>query len=191
MARSFRTRSSRPRAPRRKLVWARNAMGVVVNSGGTFSHFPLAQFEGTFGAQLIGCTIMRIRGVASAALVGASVGEAFAAVRLAARITDHADLAPTDYAIGAMFGNQAQADWFMFEPFMLDNSGVTLANEEVDTTSASEIRQIDVRARRKFEELDQTLEILVGAPAPASTQPPFNTAGVRVRWDLSYLIALP
>ena len=168
-------------------------MGVIINPGGTFQHFPLGQFEGTFGAQLIGCTVMRIRGVASAAIVGdptPSVAEAYAAVRLGARIIDHVDIAPTDYAVGAMYGNQAQADWFMFEPFMLDNSGTTTAGQEVDTTSASEIRMIDVKARRKIDELDQTVQILAGAPAPGSTQPPENTVGVRLRWDLSFLIAL-
>lgn len=184
-------RRARVTTAARKLVWARTAGGVVVNTGGLLSVFPLSQFEGSYGAQLIGCTIMRTRGVISAALVGASVGESFAAVRFACRITDHADLAAQDYAIGAMYGNQAQADWFIFEPFMLDNSGISTANEEVDTTSASEIRLIDVKARRRFQELDQVAELLIGAPAPASTTPPANTAAVRIRWDLSFLIALP
>jgi len=183
-----------PRAPRRKLVWVRNAQGVVIGPGGNFSSFPLGQFEGSYGAQLIGCTIMRIRGTMSACIVGNATPagtEAFAAIRFGIRITDHADLALGDYAIGAMYGNQAQADWFCFESFMLDNGGTTTAGNEVDTTAASEIRRIDVKSRRRLDELDQVVEILAGAPAPGSTQPPENTAQVRLRWDLSYLVALP
>lgn len=195
MARTrFSSRRGFSRPARRKLVWVRNAQGVVINPGGTFSSFPLGQFEGSYGAQLIGCTVMRIRGVMSACIVGNATpagSEAYAAVRFAIRITDHSDLAIGDYAIGALYGNQAQADWFCFEPFMLDNGGTTTAGNEVDTTAASEIRRIDVKSRRKLEELDQVVEILAGAPAPGSTQPPENTAGVRLRWDLSYLVALP
>lgn len=187
--RSSSRRGFSPRA-KRKLVWVRNAFGVVVNPGGQFNSFPLGQFEGSYGAQLIGCTVMRVRGVITCCIAGASTGQAIAAVRVALRVTDHADLNQTDYALGAMYGNQAQADWFMFEPFMLDNSGVSIVNEEVDSTTAGEIRHIDVRARRKIQELDQTLELFVGAPAPGSTQPPENTAPVRVRGDLSYLVAL-
>lgn len=191
--RSF--RSPLPRRPRRKLIWARYAQGVVVNPGGTFQGLPLNNFETLYGANLIGATVFRIRGVISATLVGPTnpVGaQAYAAVRCGMRVTDHSDINQTDYQVGAMYLNQAHADWFMFEPFMLDNAGTIAANtDEVDTTAASEIRHVDVKARRRIDELEQSLEFLVGAPAPGSTAPPENTSGARIRWDLSILVALP
>lgn len=185
------SRRSRTSSPRRKLVWARHASSVLVNEGGLLSIFPLSQFEGTYGAQLIGSTVMRVRGVICCALFGgSSLTPANGAIRVAARITDHADVAAQDYAIGAMYGNQAQADWFMFEPFLLDNGGGALnGSEEADMTSASEIRHIDVRARRRFQELDQTVEMLIGSPAVDA--PPGFSSAVRVSLDLSFLIALP
>lgn len=191
MARTTRSRSRISRGPRRKLVWARHASSVLVNEGGLLSIFPLSAFEGTYGAQLIGSTVMRVRGVICVALFGSSAGTpANGAIRVAARITDHADLAGQDYTIGALYGNQAQADWFMFEPFLLDNGGAALnGTEEGDMTSASEIRHIDVRARRKFQELDQTVEMLIGSPAVDA--PPGFSSSVRVSLDLSFLIALP
>lgn len=195
MAMQRRSSFRRPgiRRPRRKLIWARHAFGVVVGVGGTFSSFPLGILEAQYGAQLIGATIMRVRGVITCTITNSipPTAQAYAAIRIGLRVTDHADLAPQDYGVGAMYGNQAHADWFMFEPFMLDNAGVATLDEEVDTTAASEIRHIDVRARRKIEELDQTVEMLIGAPAPGSTNPPESTAQVRVRGDLSLLVALP
>ena len=168
---------------------------MIVNPGGTFNGLPLNNFETLYGANLIGATVMRVRGVISATLVGPTTpvnAQAYAAIRCGMRVTDHSDVAFGDYQVGAMFLNQAHADWFMFEPFMLDNAGTIAAStDEVDTTAASEIRHVDVKARRKIEELEDTLEFLVGAPPPASAQPPENTAGVRVRWDLSILVALP
>ena len=181
------------RRPRRKLVWVRNAGGVVVNPGGHLSTFPLQGFETSYGAQLIGATIMRVRGVITCTITDSQppAAQAYAALRFAMRMTDHSDPLQQDYAVGAMYGTQQYADWFMFEPFMLDNAGAATLGEEVDTTSASEIRIVDVKARRKIDELGVTAEILIGSPAPGSTNPPESTAGVRCRWDLSILVALP
>lgn len=185
---------SSPR-PRRKLVWVRTADGIVIPDDGTVGtqvRYPLTQFEGTYGANLIGCTVLRVRGVITAVLTGdTGITQSYAAVRFAMRVTDHADLNLGDYQEGALYGNQAQADWFLFEPFMLDNSTDITSGEEPETVTAGQIRMVDVKARRKVEEVDQTLELLCGRPVTTSTQPPANVGDVRVRWDLSILVALP
>lgn len=176
---------------RRKLIWVRDASSLTVNPGGLLARAPLQSFEGSLGAQLIGATVTRVRGVVAATLRGPTgAGDpAIASVRMAMRITDHGDLAPQDYAIGALYGNQAQADWFFFEPFALMSGSLATDLDEADNTSGSEIRRIDVRSKRRFDELDQTVEMLIGAPAIAG--PPVNTCGMALRWDLSFLIMLP
>lgn len=196
MARSSRSRTI-SRRPRRKLVWARWASDLAVGNGGIIALAPLSHFETTYSSQLIGCTLMAIRGTITVSLRGPTfIGGATASgrVRVGMRVTDHADLAPQDYAIDAMFNNQAHADWFMFEPFCLHNSGtIAAAGDEVDTTTASETRQIHVKAMRKFQELDQTLELVAGAPNPvfAAPNPAPNSAPLTCMFDLSMLIALP
>lgn len=181
--------------PRRKLIWARHADGIIIPTGdpaGTQGRYLLEHFEDRYDADLIGCTIMRIRGTITAALVGDSdAQEGYAAIRCGARVTDHADLDQTDYANNAMYESQAYADWMMFEPFMLDASGAIDSGEIAEASAASEIRRVDVRAKRRLQELNETLELLVGRPATDSSEPPFNTMAARVRWDLSILIALP
>lgn len=176
-------------------MWARDANGVVLpitEPGGTQRFFPLSNFEGDYGAGLIGCTIMRIRGVITAALVGdTNLVQGYGAARFVARITDHVDANSTDYVDGTLYGSQAQADWFMFEPFMLDAHGEILSGDIAEATAASEIRHVDVRARRRLDELSSTMEVLVGRPEEDSTFPPFNTMPMRLRWDLSVLVALP
>ena len=194
--RRFSSRRAFSRSNRRKLVWARDANGLVLPvdaPGDPQRFFPLSNFESDYGAGLIGCTIMRIRGVITAALVGdTEVGvQGYGACRVAARITDHVDANSTDYVDGTMYGTQAQADWFMFEPFMLDAGGEIASGDSAEASAAMEIRHVDVRARRRLDELNQTLEMLVGRPAEDSTFPPFNTMPVRVRYDLSVLVALP
>lgn len=195
MARTrFSNRRALQRRPRRKLIWARDSDGVIipVDTVSTFNRYLLDSFETDYGANLIGCTIMRVRGVITAALAGDSdTQDGYAAARVGMRITDHADLDQTDYAEGAMYGGQAQADWFFFEPFMLDAGSDIAAGDHAELTSGSEIRHIDVRSRRRIGELQETLELIAGRPASTSTSPPFNTMAIRLRWDLSVLIALP
>jgi len=187
--------SRRAVRPKRKLIWTRNADGVVIptdDPAGTQNRYLLDHFEGQYAGDLIGCTIMRIRGVITAALVGDSdAQEGYAAIRCAARVTDHADINQTDYANDALYMGQAYADWMLFEPFMLDASGAIASGEIAEASAGSEIRRVDVRAKRRLGELGETLELLVGRPATNSGDPPFNTMAVRVRWDLSILIALP
>ena len=190
--RNSRSRST-SRRPRRKLVWARHAGRVQLNPGGLLALAPLSTFEGIYAANLVGCTLMGVRGVITATVKGPTgVGGAqgIAGCRVGMRITDHGDLAPQDYAIGAMYGNQAHADWFLFEPFCLDNAGtIAAATDEVDTTAASEIRQIRNKSMRRFQELEQTVEMILGTPDPAGGLP--NQCPISVSWDLSLLIALP
>ena len=61
MPRRFSTRNRRPRAPMRKWVWARThgALLPEVAAGGANL---LAPFQEEYGAQLLGSTVMRIRG---------------------------------------------------------------------------------------------------------------------------------
>jgi len=74
---------------------------------------------------------------------------------------------------------------------MLDALGAIAAEDIAEATAASEVRRIDVRSRRKLGELNETLELLAGRPVTGGQDPPANTMAVRLRWDLSILVALP
>lgn len=187
--------SRRAFKPRRKLVWARHSDGIVIpidDPAGTQNRYLLDDFETRYSADLIGITIMRIRGVITAGLVGDSdTLEGYAAIRCGIRVTDHADENQTDYTNDAMYDTQAYADWMMFEPFMLDALAAVASGDAAEATAASEIRRIDVKSRRKLGELGETLELVIGRPVAGGVDPPANTMAVRVRWDLSILVALP
>lgn len=192
-----RTRFSSRRAlkPRRKLVWARHSDGIVIpvdDPAGTQNRYLLDDFETRYSADLIGVTIMRIRGVMTAGLVGDSdAQEGYGAIRVGVRVTDHADINQTDYSNDAMYDTQAYADWMLFEPFMLDALGAIASGDIAEATAGSEVRRIDVKSRRKLGELGETLELVAGRPVTGGVDPPANTMAVRLRWDLSILVALP
>lgn len=188
----------RTRAPRRKLVWARTFGGAIldeegVNTDNAVVNYPLNDFESTYNSQLIGCTIMATRGIITATMVepetpGAT--ESYASARFALRIIDVAGIVSgsAQYDYDAIYTNQAHADWFLFEPFALHEGGILGQLETPEARSASEIRRIDNRARRKLSEMEQTIELHIGVPPTGSNH---NTAWIHFFWDLSFLIALP
>lgn len=195
MVRRLTSRRPAARRPKRKLVWVRYFDGAIldpegVNTDQALIRYPLGQFEVDYGAQLLGATVMAVRGPVTATIVEPAASqtvEAFACARFAMRVIDVSDQ-DNNYDYDAIYNDQAHADWFLWEPFCLHNSGIISSLEEAEATSGSEIRMLNNRSRRKIEELDQTIELHIGVPSTGSNH---NNCFIHFFWDLSILIALP
>lgn len=168
-------RSFGPRhGARRKLVWARFILpATTVNlqtAQAPFRADLLSAFEASLGAQLIGTTIMRIRGVVR--FGPSSAGNPIAV--LAMRIADVTELAGASTASQNPTTNQT-ADWMAWLP---------CPTEVQAERDSSGVYAIDVKARRKLEELDQSFLLFVGGDSAAAA-----TASMSL--NLSMLLALP
>lgn len=141
------------RAPRRKLVWARNVTGP--NTGDT-RYSPLVGFYAASGLTKVpGVTVVRLRGAVSVnAVAGVSGGLGI----IAARVTDAADIvAPIATTTPSA---DLHNDWMMFQPIQVPYP-VADDPDQIMTT-------FDVKSARKMEEVGEDLSIFVDV-APTTT----------------------
>lgn len=138
----------------------------------------LSAFETAYGAQLIGCTVVRVRGVV--AVLGAA-GADTVLYRATLHIGTQQEAARATVAADSAYDAQsASHDYMMFEPFI----GATAANG-VDGSMA-QARMIDVKSARKLEELNQSLIFTVSARSLGAAVGVTTTA-----FDFSVGIKLP
>lgn len=165
-------RSSRPTAAKRRLIWARFSSGpTAVVAGTAFNAFPLDTFETAYGAQLLGCTIMRVRGIIAAKQTSlVSDGTLVCAMKVA-------DLPGVTTEAPVTSG--VNDDWFMYEAWA-SVTNVPTASEP----SYQLQKEIDVRARRRLDELGQRLVFAAEVRGPGAAQ-------FRINVHLSILVALP
>jgi len=156
-------RSIRQSVPqRRKFVWARaEETAVAVPTTGIQLNL-LAQFEAASGANLIGATVARIRGVLVGSPQATGDSELVVAARVSAAAATTAGLGPED---------SPYLDWMMWEPLIVMDSNV------VDTTgsSVSVNRIVDIKAMRRLEEINEQLTLWVQGTAA---------------WDLSFNLSV-
>lgn len=168
---AIRRSSSRRGTTRRRLIWARyRSTSIAVVAGTAFNVDPLATFETAYGAQLLGCTIMRIRGSITAKMVAGVNAQLTWACKVA-------DLPGTTAEAPASTG--INDDWFMYESWASVTSTPTALEPSVQLQ-----KEIDVRARRRLDELGQRLVLAAETTSAGAGQ--FTTSAV-----LSFLIALP
>ena len=139
MARQTRSRVSRGTSQRRKLVWARSITSNLVLAGNGTTNDPLlADFQTTYGAQLIGCTVVRIRGWLK---VSSTLPEdEFVVVGI--RVITDTETLPA--AAGPIV--DPHADWMYYD---------VLQEGSLDGG-----RYFDVKAMRKIDELGQGLSMI-------------------------------
>lgn len=184
---SYRRSRSRRISPKRKLIWARysgDLKGGDVPAQPAFA--PPAQvdllkpFEDVYGAQLIGCTIKRIRGLYRLSYNVPGGANVFG--RATIHVTDQASgkdglLAGTQNAYAP---DSAANDYMSFEPLHTSTNGA------IGYPYA--IRVVDVKSQRKLSELNQSLVLRwsqrSAVAVPANEQPALTV-------DLSILVALP
>lgn len=171
MATYRRRRTTGSRSPSRKFVWARTAGGAIVTApdGNQFNGYArdlLIDFKNAYGADILGATIMRIRGVVRWD-TGAIAENETQQGAMGVRVYTEPNI---QTAVGVR--ENPHADWMLYEPFL----GNQLDDEH-------QYRTIDAKANRKLEELGQGLLL--------SFQ--HNTVGVAagVAWNLSVGLKLP
>lgn len=170
---------------RRKLIWVRASQtGLAVPGTTPGPNTPqvldaLSEFRTTMGltANLPGCTIMRIRGIVIALPGDTTVPST---MRLGAKIDNQAEgTGGAEPGEGPVTSNLD--DWFMYEPFAYQGAaGDTRANFAGQVPALT--RMIDVRAKRRLDEVQRTLLIVAQAGhAPTWT----------LTFHFSILVALP
>jgi len=168
----------RGRTQRRKLVWARSVSeNSTVTVAAPLAIDMMADFAAVLGADSVGCTIMRIRGEMvmrpSTTVTGALCGAVGFKIGDAAELLLPVQLGPST--------NDRYGAWFGYVPVVFTGSGALPAPVTVPVPLRY---QVDVRAKRKLDELRQTL--IMAADATAG-----STQGYQLGWNLSVLIALP
>lgn len=162
--------SSSIRSSRRKVVWARSIVNdLTVPTTGVVTNF-LASFETDYGANLIGSTVIRIRG-----LIGASPNVSTGPSQLVLGVRVNSD---ATVALGNGPFDQPHLDWMGWEPFIFRFGGIT-GNEMNRDDAVS--RQVDIKSQRKLEEINEQLSVWSQGNQQAWT----------VSWNLSILLKLP
>lgn len=162
--------ASRRSGPTRKLVWARTGPTAAVKSAGANSVRVdlLSAFQTSYGAQLLGCTVMRIRG---SWMYVSAVGDIKQPMVAGIRVFDEAgNIALTPGPI-----TDPHADWMYYEanmPWITQVAGTTYAG----------MTNFDVRSRRKIEELGNGLAMVFEDTA---------TLARDMWYQASVLLALP
>lgn len=179
------TRRRRPvgRRPRRKLVWSRLQFDTTLTNALPGFIINLTEpLETDMGAQLIGCTVMRIRGSYSVLDSGGTNDDTpitvVAAIRRGASTITNGAVAPgaqlsSEFPLGIPGRHN---DWMLYQPTIIYDSGAG------DLAVARE--HVDVKSMRKIDELGESLGLFLQAtPAAGET--------VRITGVFSLLVALP
>ena len=129
----------------------------------------MGPFNTAYGADLVGATIVRVRGIVRTASTNVGQGAILAAAVMAQtnRTVDSATEGPI---------NQPYADWFVYEPFVTD--GASTSNTEVCA------RKVDIKAMRKLEELGDAAYLFYAFGLG-------NSVSATIQWHLSIGLKLP
>lgn len=140
------TRTRFQRSAGRKFVWARRLIlnATVPANSAVFSDL-LTDFQTALGADVVGTTIVRIRGMWQITDTSPLV--------MGVRIMTQSSFPNLDPATQGPAQDQ-YADWFAYQPLMTNNPSVT------DFTT----QEIDIRSSRKMEEIGQGLLLAVDNP---------------------------
>lgn len=174
-----RFRSGRRRAPLRKWVWARSsgeglAPDVPINL--------LEEFQAEYGAQLLGATVMRIRGYCEPFFGVAAPGNTLSRGVFGIIVEEDQELVtpPPDKLPNA----RPHDNWLAWLPWAAAGqdpgpaaNGLTTGNAQASPYA------VDVKAARKIEELGQGLHLWPEIVAPG-TEPVWH-------YDLSIGLKLP
>jgi hypothetical protein len=162
-------RRSVARTQRRKFVWARSLTGELAAIGTVTESNLLADFETRYGANLIGATVARIRGVIA---VRPDATPADTTVVVGVRVGSDTDTVLTGPTA------QPYEDWMLWEPFILAATGTGVTQTQTAMT-----RVVDVKSMRKLEEIGEELHIV-------ASQTGTETA-TELGWALSIGLLLP
>lgn len=139
---------TRRQLPQRKFIWAREVItgNIVPAEDSTFANL-LSDFQAEYGANLIGATVMRIRGRLE--FFPASTATAVSAAAIKVESESVAFQAAVLDAHGPFMN--LHDDWMAYEPLIFRGTGAVTWD-------------VDVKSNRKLEELGETLVLSVSNP---------------------------
>jgi len=155
----------RGRSNRRKLVWATSVNQVALGAGPTFNNLDLLANLRVAGASVLGATVVRTRGVFQPDNTGRAVSAQLDWGILVGRLTDIGGVVDLADDVGQ--------DWAFTRNQWCVSSGGVIGQEFYD---------IDLRSKRKIQELDQTWLLCLKNRAGAA---------MTVRYFFRTLVALP
>lgn len=167
---------------RRKLIWARTRTitptSIALNTPLGFNL--LDEFETQLGAQLIGATIMRIRGHIGVHMrTSGHINHAHFAWGVF--VQNSGDVANTPDPLGLI---QSTIDWMGYGAYSLWPQPIDSIAVTVDQHKNHVNLPVDIRARRKIDELGQNLRLIRTWNGDANPT-------VITNHNLSVLVALP
>lgn len=157
MRRSVR-RYSRRAPTKRKVVWARYRFAQTNQAGGTVSvTSPLADFETAYGAQLLGATIVGIRGILRARNRSTSTAVQEFTYGFMVTSPEAADLvsAHPDSSFSSA-NNDRMASWMWIEGFHTFPAMTAVLDSQTDTAAVVQ-REFNVKSRRVLRQLEDQL----------------------------------
>lgn len=169
------------RAPLRKFVWARS-QGFLPGDAPERGLDLLGQFQQEYGAQLLGATVVRIRGfIVPANFTSPIVGTVRGTFGvIVGKDTD-------DYSAPTLAVEQREHDdWLAYLPWAMNVPPADQYSPDV-TRYTSNVQAspfaVDIKSSRKIEELGQTLQLWRSEPTAAG--------GAGTEWHLSMGLKLP
>ena len=145
--RRYTTRVSRD--TRRKFVWGRFTVNQTIQPAQVVRYDLMDDFNTRYGADLLGATVVRIRG--GMQVRSTNPGEELIWTAIVQPDSGDPNIGPDEGPIQNAF-----ADWMMVEPF---------ATSGPNADSVTAARLVDCQASRKMEELGESLFGYAAAPA--------------------------
>lgn len=165
-------RRTRNPSPARKMIWARDVQTFPgITPTAPLRRNLLSPLEAALGSNLIGATVVRIRGVMAAIPTAGTTPSALVVGTLVAPSTT-ASTVPTPLT-------EPFADYMMWEAFLADADATGTGYGASDVTA----RMIDVKSARKIEEVGDVLYLTADRLFGDNT---FN-----LLYSLSMLVKLP
>lgn len=155
------------RRPRRKIVFAREGhTGLLAAAGAATTFAPLANFETTYGAQLLGATIMRIRGHICYSPDEPGLDQSdYMNYGFIVMPSDPLANSPSPNVVST--NDDRMASWMWWDTLMRAGNQV-LAGTTGSVTERNLHRSFDVRARRVLRQMDDRLIFSVAEGATAA-----------------------
>lgn len=167
---------ARSRAPLRKFVWARS-FGFLGSDSGQLGVDLLGNFQQEYGAQLVGATVVRIRGFV---IPGQAPGLEGTYGGVYAIMVDSDNTILTDSRNAVE--QREHEDWLAYLPYTIQ--GIDLRPGEVATSNAQgNPWAVDIKSSRKVQELGQSLFLFRETPLSADSP--------GMEWHLSIGLKLP
>jgi hypothetical protein len=144
----------------------------------------LSLFQEEYGAQLLGCTVVRIRGLVTPFITGGTAPDTAVNGRWGIVVESDNELTTQDPLLQGP-GARPHDDWMMWAPFEFEPDALgPVSNEPATWNAESSVWGVDIKSNRKIEELGQGLHLWYDYVASGGV-------GVNLDYQLSIGLKMP